>query len=97
MRVAAIYDIHGNLPAPSGHHLARAIASLRPISGYGMAEGVEQSLAAGFVEHLTKPIYPKSPSVAARRGPAHPPGEAPSPPRRRPATHPGGDGPAEAT
>ena len=49
------------LPDGSGLQLMRELAARRPIkgialTGFGMEEDVERSLAAGFVEHLTKPI-----------------------------------------
>jgi signal transduction histidine kinase/CheY-like chemotaxis protein len=48
------------LPGGSGHDLMRALQSLSPIkgialSGYGMQSDIDQSIAAGFSAHLTKP------------------------------------------
>jgi PAS domain S-box-containing protein len=49
------------LPDGDGRELMDTIRSTRPIpgialSGFGSAEDVEQSLAAGFTVHLTKPV-----------------------------------------
>jgi CheY-like chemotaxis protein len=49
------------LPDGDGRELMDTIRATRPIpgialSGFGSAEDVEQSLAAGFTLHLTKPI-----------------------------------------
>lgn len=49
------------LPDGTGYDLMRALRQRRDIpgialSGYGMEEDVQKSLAAGFAEHLTKPI-----------------------------------------
>lgn len=49
------------LPDGDGYELMRRIAALREVpgiamSGYGMEEDVQRSLAAGFSEHLTKPV-----------------------------------------
>ena len=49
------------LPDGSGHDLMRYFAGNRDskgiaVSGYGMDSDIEQSLSAGFSEHLTKPV-----------------------------------------
>ncbi len=49
------------LPDASGYDLIAQIQDIQPLrgiamSGYGMAEDIRQSLAAGFSEHLVKPI-----------------------------------------
>ena len=49
------------LPDASGHDLLGRLRQVRPVpavvlSGYGMESDVAASLAAGFLEHLTKPI-----------------------------------------
>jgi len=49
------------LPDGSGLELMRALCSKRPVkgialSGFGMEEDVSRSHAAGFTEHLTKPV-----------------------------------------
>lgn len=49
------------LPDGSGLELMRALCSKRPVkgialSGFGMEEDVSRSRAAGFTEHLTKPV-----------------------------------------
>ncbi len=49
------------LPDASGHELLGRLRRVRPVpavvlSGYGMDSDVAASLAAGFLEHLTKPI-----------------------------------------
>jgi CheY-like chemotaxis protein len=49
------------LPDGNGLELMEAIRSRRPIpgialSGFGSADDIEHSLAAGFVVHLTKPV-----------------------------------------
>jgi PAS domain S-box-containing protein len=49
------------LPDGSGQELVRKLREQRPvraiaISGYGMESDVQQSVEAGFIEHLTKPI-----------------------------------------
>ena len=49
------------LPDGSGLELMDAIRSRRPmpgiaLSGFGSADDIEHSLAAGFVVHLTKPV-----------------------------------------
>jgi CheY-like chemotaxis protein len=49
------------LPDGSGYDLLRDLASDRPIvaialSGFGMKEDIENSIAAGFSCHLTKPV-----------------------------------------
>lgn len=49
------------LPDGSGLELMRALCSKRPVkgialSGFGMEEDVSKSHAAGFTEHLTKPV-----------------------------------------
>ena len=49
------------LPDGSGHDLMRELASRHPIpgialSGYGMKDDIDDSIAAGFARHLTKPV-----------------------------------------
>jgi CheY-like chemotaxis protein len=49
------------LPDGSGHELLPRLRSIRPVkgivlSGYGMDSDVSKSRAAGFSEHLTKPV-----------------------------------------
>ncbi len=49
------------LPDGSGHELLRELTARRPVpaialSGYGMREDINASLAAGFSRHLTKPV-----------------------------------------
>jgi len=49
------------LPDGTGLELMRALCSKRPVkgialSGFGMEEDVSRSRAAGFTEHLTKPV-----------------------------------------
>lgn len=49
------------LPDGSGHDLMRQLAPLTPLkgivmSGYGMDEDIRKSKAAGFAEHLVKPV-----------------------------------------
>ena len=49
------------LPDGSGLELMRALCSKRPVkgialSGFGMEEDISRSHAAGFTEHLTKPV-----------------------------------------
>ena len=49
------------LPDGNGRELMETIRSIRPIpgialSGFGSADDIEQSLAAGFAIHLTKPV-----------------------------------------
>ena len=49
------------LPDGSGHDIMRYIAGTGDskgiaLSGYGMASDIEQSMSAGFSEHLTKPV-----------------------------------------
>src|SRR5690606_7558250 len=53
------------LPDGSGYDLMRELAARGPIkgialSGYGMEEDVARSRAAGFQQHLTKPIRVQS-------------------------------------
>jgi nitrogen-specific signal transduction histidine kinase/ActR/RegA family two-component response regulator len=60
------------LPDGSGHDLMRQLAArhgLRGIalSGYGMEADVRESLAAGFAEHLTKPVDLERLEAALRR------------------------------
>lgn len=60
------------LPDGSGLELIRGMRSERPVpaialSGYGMAEDVERSLAAGFALHLTKPVTPADLVEAIRK------------------------------
>jgi two-component system CheB/CheR fusion protein len=50
-----------SLPDGDGLELIRKLSVVRPVrgialSGYGMEEDVRRSLAAGFTEHLTKPV-----------------------------------------
>jgi CheY-like chemotaxis protein len=50
-----------SLPDGDGLELIRKLSAVRPVrgialSGYGMEEDVRRSLAAGFTEHLTKPV-----------------------------------------
>lgn len=55
-----IFDI--GLPDGTGHGLMSEVRRRQPrvrgiaMSGYGMADDVEQSRAAGFAEHFTKPL-----------------------------------------
>jgi signal transduction histidine kinase/CheY-like chemotaxis protein len=68
------------LPDGSGLDLMRRLREshgLRgvAVSGYGTAEDVAQSLAAGFVEHLTKPVYPAKLKEAITRAAGWPPTE----------------------
>jgi signal transduction histidine kinase/ActR/RegA family two-component response regulator len=49
------------LPDGSGHDLMRDLARRHPIrgialSGYGMKDDIENSIAAGFSRHMTKPV-----------------------------------------
>jgi CheY-like chemotaxis protein len=49
------------LPDGSGHDLMRYIRRNHPIpgialSGYGMDEDIQNSIAAGFSRHMTKPV-----------------------------------------
>src|SRR5690606_16516006 len=50
------------LPDGSGHELMRTAKEIQPhllavaLSGFGMDEDVQQSTAAGFAAHITKPI-----------------------------------------
>ncbi|HMJ04942.1 MAG TPA: ATP-binding protein, partial [Chthoniobacterales bacterium] len=48
------------LPDGSGHELMRDLGAKRisgiALSGFGMKEDVEESLAAGFTRHMTKPV-----------------------------------------
>jgi PAS domain S-box-containing protein len=49
------------LPDGTGHQLMQELKTTRPIpaialSGFGMKEDVAESLAAGFLRHLTKPV-----------------------------------------
>jgi PAS domain S-box-containing protein len=49
------------LPDGSGHDLMRDLASNHPIpgialSGYGMKDDIQDSMAAGFSRHITKPV-----------------------------------------
>ena len=60
------------LPDGSGHDLMRYLREnygLKGIavSGYGAADDIERSLSAGFVEHLTKPVYPQKLKEAIAR------------------------------
>jgi CheY-like chemotaxis protein len=68
------------LPDGSGLDLMRELREKHglkgvAVSGYGTAEDVAQSLAAGFVEHLTKPIYPAKLKEAIIRAAGWPPNE----------------------
>ncbi len=50
------------LPDGSGYDLMRELSSRQPVAGialtgYGTEENVEQTLAAGFQVHLTKPVH----------------------------------------
>ena len=50
-----------DLPDGSGHDLMRNLAKCYPIrgiavSGYGMKEDIQNSIAAGFSHHITKPV-----------------------------------------
>jgi CheY-like chemotaxis protein len=52
------------LPDGSGHELIRQLLAKRPIkgialSGSGMEKDIQQSIQAGFMEHLVKPINPQ--------------------------------------
>jgi len=59
----AFLDI--GLPIMDGYELARRMRQLHPetylvaVSGYGQAEDVARSKAAGFDEHFLKPVDPK--------------------------------------
>lgn len=49
------------LPDGTGHHVMRELSSLYGVpgialSGYGMEADVQESLAAGFLRHFTKPV-----------------------------------------
>jgi CheY-like chemotaxis protein len=49
------------LPDGSGHDLMRDLTSNHPIpgialSGYGMKDDIQNSMAAGFSRHITKPV-----------------------------------------
>jgi PAS domain S-box-containing protein len=49
------------LPDGSGHQLMQQLKATRPLpaialSGFGMKEDVAESLAAGFLRHMTKPV-----------------------------------------
>jgi signal transduction histidine kinase/CheY-like chemotaxis protein len=68
------------LPDGSGLDLMRKLRESHglkgvAVSGYGTAEDVAQSLAAGFVEHLTKPLYPAKLKEAIIRAAGWPPTE----------------------
>jgi signal transduction histidine kinase/CheY-like chemotaxis protein len=68
------------LPDGSGLDLMRTLRERHglkgvAVSGYGTAEDVAQSLAAGFVEHLTKPVYPAKLKEAIIRAAGWPPSE----------------------
>jgi CheY-like chemotaxis protein len=60
------------LPDGSGLDLMRRLRELYgltgiAVSGYGTPQDVEHSLSAGFVEHLTKPVYPQKLKEAIAR------------------------------
>src|SRR5437764_12473951 len=61
------------LPDGSGYDLMREIHALRcaakgiAVSGYGTEQDVEQSLRAGFAEHLVKPVAFETLRDAIRR------------------------------
>ena len=49
------------LPDGTGHDLIRQLAGERPVkaialSGFGMEADIQESLDAGFAEHLVKPV-----------------------------------------
>lgn len=71
------------LPDGSGLDLVRRLGERRPIkgialSGFGMEEDIERSRAAGFTEHLTKPIDFKQLEAVVGRLTGHP-GHPPAP------------------
>lgn len=52
------------LPDGNGHDLMRQLSARGPVrgvalSGYGMERDIAESRAAGFLEHLTKPVSPQ--------------------------------------
>jgi two-component system CheB/CheR fusion protein len=55
------------LPDIDGYEVCKELRSTSPerrpyliaLSGYGQAEDVQRSLAAGFDRHLTKPVDPR--------------------------------------
>lgn len=56
----------------TGYELIRKLSEIHPIkgiamSGYGMDEDIKRSLAAGFAEHLTKPVSVQTLEIAIRR------------------------------
>ena len=60
------------LPDGSGLELMRELLARRPIkgialSGFGMEDDIKKSMAAGFYEHLTKPINFKRLETAIRQ------------------------------
>jgi PAS domain S-box-containing protein len=60
------------LPDGSGHELMRDLASNHPIpgialSGYGMKDDIQDSMAAGFSRHITKPVDWQELKVAIQR------------------------------
>jgi CheY-like chemotaxis protein len=66
------------LPDRNGYDLMRALRALSPVkgialSGYGMKEDVDRSLAAGFAAHLTKPCDPSVLSSTIEQVLASPP------------------------
>jgi PAS domain S-box-containing protein len=61
------------------HHKLRGIC----LSGYGMEEDVAKSLAAGFLEHLTKPINFQRLETAINKAASAAPSPAPTPSRSR--------------
>lgn len=85
------------LPDGSGHDVARRVLSARPIpaialSGYGMEDDLAASKAAGFREHLTKPVNFEQLHAAIERVlAAHAP-EAPDPPDAPAAAAPFSEG-----
>ena len=61
-----------DLPDGSGRDLMRNLAELYPIrgiavSGHGMKEDIENSIAAGFSHHITKPVNWEKLKVAIQK------------------------------
>jgi CheY-like chemotaxis protein len=72
MATSDVDVIVSDLGLPDGSGLELLENARRPVraialSGYGMAEDVERSLAAGFTLHLTKPVAPDDLVEAIRR------------------------------
>ena len=60
------------LPDGTGHDVLRRVRAARPIpaialSGFGLDDDLRRSLAAGFAEHLTKPVDLSTLEAAIRR------------------------------